>query len=168
MFDEKTEGQTYHADDATLAYIAKLEEELAAMKKAAVEPVAWLIPGTSIEGACAFINEEAARYCASTQFGGTVTPLYAATPDTERQLAEAHEKVLRVVRGEFTQICSYCGWEAPTGGASWEELQVHICSCKEHPVFRLNKQLAEAIAREEKLREAINEVFPQFKVIHLI
>lgn len=58
---------------------------------------------------------------------------------------ELEAKVLRVVRGNFAQICGYCGWESADGG--WEELQAHIKTCPNHPVTMLTQQLDE-LARE--------------------
>jgi len=52
-----------------------------------------------------------------------------------KELAAAREKVLRVVRAEFAQICSYCGWESADG--EWEELQDHIHNCQHHPIAKL-------------------------------
>lgn len=57
------------------------------------------------------------------------------------------DKVLRVARGNFAQICSYCGWESTDGG--WEELQNHIKICPEHPVSKLkaeNERLTTALS----------------------
>lgn len=63
----------------------------------------------------------------------------------------AEDKALRVVRGDFGQICSYCGWESAQDGASWEELQAHIHVCEKHPVsaFKQRAEQAEAKARED-------------------
>jgi predicted RNase H-like nuclease (RuvC/YqgF family) len=50
-------------------------------------------------------------------------------------------KLLDVVRGQFTQICSYCGEEMhqPNG---WNELQAHIKMCPKHPLTRARDQIA--------------------------
>jgi len=68
------------------------------------------------------------------------------------KIAKLEEQVLRVVRGEFSQICCYCGWEAPAGGASWDELQAHIHQCKEHPVYKLEERIRVADAEEPVAR----------------
>ncbi len=48
---------------------------------------------------------------------------------------------LRILRKEFTQICSYCGFEFPAEGAySWEDLQAHIHVCPHHPVGKLRAE----------------------------
>jgi hypothetical protein len=49
---------------------------------------------------------------------------------------------LRILRGNFGQICSYCGWETAASGGSWEDLQAHVKQCKAHPVFQLTEKLA--------------------------
>lgn len=55
------------------------------------------------------------------------------------------EKAMAVLRGEFTQCCSYCGFEAqPPNG--WEELQKHIEECPEHPLPKLRARLEAAEA----------------------
>ena len=50
------------------------------------------------------------------------------------RLDAAEARVLRVMRGEFGQICSFCGWEASAGGGAWEDLQAHIKVCPSHPL----------------------------------
>lgn len=40
----------------------------------------------------------------------------------------------RIVRGDFANICAYCGLEIPDGEASWENLQKHIHECLVHPL----------------------------------
>ena len=66
------------------------------------------------------------------------------------ELAAAREDKLRIVRGEFAQICSYCGWESADGG--WDELQAHIHNCEKHPVFLLTHELAAARKEIARLR----------------
>ena len=70
-------------------------------------------------------------------------PLHGAcAAEIERltvELADATDKMLRVLRGNITQICSYCGWEAKQPGATWEELQKHITMCEKHPLTRALK-----------------------------
>ena len=66
------------------------------------------------------------------------------------RVKELEEKLLDVVRGNFPQICSFCGFEAkPPNG--WAELQEHIHSCPVHPLAisraqnsRLKAELADA------------------------
>lgn len=60
-----------------------------------------------------------------------------AVHKTSEALAKEREKTLRIVRGEFGQFCSYCGWESSSEGASWGELQAHINNCTAHPLFAL-------------------------------
>jgi hypothetical protein len=73
------------------------------------------------------------------------------------ELVSEKEKNLRIVRGEFGQICSHCGWESPTEGASWEELQEHINTCEKHPLFALR---AERDALELELAAAREALEP--------
>lgn len=72
-----------------------------------------------------------------------VTQLEAANVEK----AKLQASNLRIVRGDFDQICSYCGWESKPGGASWKELQAHIQVCPVHPVAELRVQLAAANAK---------------------
>ena len=66
-----------------------------------------------------------------------------------RRAEEAEGRVLEVVRGEFTQICSYCGKECqPPNG--WEELQEHIKVCERHPLREAEREAA-------GLREAMED-----------
>lgn len=74
--------------------------------------------------------------------------------ELQEEFAQVTDQVLRVVRGEFAQICSYCGWEANRDGATWEELQAHIQECKEHPIFKLKEELARYKGHVELLRNA--------------
>lgn len=64
------------------------------------------------------------------------------------EIAELNSKLLRVVRGEFTQICSYCGWESTVGGnaepeAPWNALQDHIQCCVIHPIYELKAEITQ-------------------------
>ncbi len=52
----------------------------------------------------------------------------------ERELAAAKAQNLRIVRGTFGQICSYCGWESGQEGGQWDDLQSHIRACEQHPL----------------------------------
>lgn len=74
----------------------------------------------------------------------------------EAQLAAANDKVLRVVRGEFGQICSYCGWESVREGAQWDELQAHIKTCPQHPMREVERQLAAVTAERDAVTECLN------------
>jgi len=67
------------------------------------------------------------------------------------ELEAEREKVLRAVRGEFTQVCSYCGWEAPPP-SGWEKLEKHIQECPKHPLVKERekvKKLVEAVEIHE-------------------
>lgn len=68
----------------------------------------------------------------------------------QEQLRASNEQLLRVVRGDFGQICSYCGWEARPEGATWDELQAHIKVCPEHPLGKCTEQL-EAVTVDRDL-----------------
>jgi hypothetical protein len=88
-----------------------------------------------------------------------IARLEAEVQENER----LRDKVLRLVRGDIAQMCSYCGWETPAGGGqtykslplsafaeivifnernrdrkagggSWEDLQNHIKECPAHPL----------------------------------
>ena len=48
------------------------------------------------------------------------------------RIKELEDQVLRMIRGEFKQICCYCGWESKEG--QWEELQAHLKECTQHPL----------------------------------
>lgn len=67
----------------------------------------------------------------------------------EAKVKELEEKVLRIIRGEFKQICCYCGWESKEG--QWEELQAHLRECKQHPLCQALEHIKEL---EEREREA--------------
>lgn len=58
------------------------------------------------------------------------------------KLKKEKEKCLRIVRGEFKQICSYCGWETPPPNG-WEELQSHIRVCPKHPLVKAEERVKE-------------------------
>lgn len=78
----------------------------------------------------------------------------------EKERDEANDKALHVVRGQFKQICSYCGWESDEGG--WDDLQAHIKVCPEHPVSALSAQLATALKERDdeqgRWQEAIGDL----------
>jgi len=65
------------------------------------------------------------------------------------RIKELEEKIKEVVRGNFKQICSYCGWECPPSNG-WEELQEHIKVCEKHP-------LRQSEARVKELEKLNNE-----------
>lgn len=62
------------------------------------------------------------------------------------ELDEAHKKAMDMLHGNFTQCCSYCGWEAPPPNG-WEELQGHIKVCPQHPLRQAEAALDEARGR---------------------
>src|SRR6187402_496346 len=61
--------------------------------------------------------------------------------ELQAEVARLKAEVLRVVRGDFGQICSYCGWESDRKGAAWEELQEHINQCPVHPLTAMKAEL---------------------------
>lgn len=82
-------------------------------------------------------------------------PVLEKIEELENQLKEAREKNLRIIRGEFIQICSHCNFETKIGG--WDELQKHIQECKGHPVYKLTEKLKEAQAHIKFLTERLDE-----------
>lgn len=86
---------------------------------------------------------------------GRTTELESENAELRQQLEAERDKVLRVVRGDFAQICSYCGWEAPVEGAQWDELQAHIKECPHHPLTaERNARLEAQAALAETIRLA--------------
>jgi hypothetical protein len=74
----------------------------------------------------------------------------------EAEATEANDKALRVLRGQFTQICSYCGWEANREGAQWADLQSHIKQCDKHPLVKAeaeNKRLESEWSKAAQLND---------------
>jgi len=142
MFKDSPEGQTQYEPAAP----------------AGIDPVAWL-------------NKKLPHMAVLTKpddGGGWFPVVPAAT--VERLVQERDglkAQVLRVVRGEFTQICSYCGWEAPPEGAQWEELQAHIKICPTHPAAQLAAMTQERdfnaayFEAYHQLRVAVNAAYPQ-------
>lgn len=72
--------------------------------------------------------------------------------DLKDQIKELTEQNLRIVRREFTQICSYCGWESK--GEGWEELQAHLKVCNKHPLPRALNALTVAKQALLEIRHA--------------
>ena len=67
--------------------------------------------------------------------------------------AAVKAEATRIIKGNFTQICSYCGEEMlPPNG--WNELQAHIQICPQHPLKKANEQIAALTAERDRLREA--------------
>ena len=54
--------------------------------------------------------------------------------------AALEEERARIVRGEFTQICSYCGEEMKPP-SQWEKLQEHVQKCPKHPLTKANNKI---------------------------
>jgi hypothetical protein len=52
----------------------------------------------------------------------------------QAEIVRLQDQVFRAVRGDFGQICDYCGWESNRKGAAWKELQKHIRQCPAHPL----------------------------------
>jgi hypothetical protein len=103
-----------------------------------------------------------ADYCDPAQNNSMQTddvPVIA--PANRRDCPECAEKA-RIVRGQFAQICSACGYEVPAGESSWERLQEHVESCPKHP-------LGKALAENAELREAYDELrgFVRVVTLHL-
>ena len=71
-----------------------------------------------------------------------------AAKDKENEIALANERA-RIMRGDFNNICAYCGWEADDEHSTWEALQHHVLNCEEHPLFKANKRIAELEAKVE-------------------
>lgn len=68
----------------------------------------------------------------------------------DAEVAELRATNLRLIRGDFNQICSHCAWEA-AAPATWEQLQAHIQECPSHPIATLKREVA---ALQTKLTEA--------------
>ena len=65
------------------------------------------------------------------------------------ELGKAREDIVKVVRGELTHICSYCGDNVDF--ETFEALREHIHKCSKHP-------LGKAEAENKRLREALGEM----------
>ena len=60
----------------------------------------------------------------------------------QKRIKELEEQVLRMIRGDFKQICSYCGWESKMG--DWEALENHVREeCFSHPLRQANARIRE-------------------------
>ena len=81
--------------------------------------------------------------------------LRSAIGELSQENESMKAQVIKVVRGQFSQICSYCGWEALASGASWDELQVHIKVCPKHP---LTKAIAENANLQQENQILIEEL----------
>jgi len=67
------------------------------------------------------------------------------------RIKELEEQVLRMIRGDFKQICSYCGWESKMG--DWKALENHVREeCFSHPLRQANARIREL---EEGIKELI-------------
>jgi len=81
--------------------------------------------------------------------------------------AAVKAEATRIIKGNFTQICSYCGEEMlPPNG--WNELQAHIQICPQHPLKKANEQiaaLAEKDARIKELEGALEKELPHIGII---
>jgi hypothetical protein len=71
------------------------------------------------------------------------------------RLSEVEAMKLEIVRGNFGQICSYCG---DNKERSWGELQEHIRVCPKHPLATALRQLA-VVERERAVwtQHAVDE-----------
>ena len=76
------------------------------------------------------------------------TEYFVKADEAEAALAEERA---RVVRGEFMQICSYCGFETKKG--EWEELQEHIKICDKHPLPKAKARINELEEENRCLKE---------------
>ena len=70
------------------------------------------------------------------------------------KLAHMYEKAevekLEIVRGNFGQICSYCG---DNKERSWDELQEHIRVCPKHPLAEALRQLSEVEREMDRYKD---------------
>jgi hypothetical protein len=62
------------------------------------------------------------------------------------------DREMEIVRGNFGQICSYCG---DNKERSWGELQEHIRVCPKHPLAAALRQLSE-VERERDILKKCN------------
>lgn len=82
------------------------------------------------------------------------------------KLAETEDRLMRVLRGQFAQICSYCGLEIPAGESSWETLQAHIRGCAHHPLPKAEARVAELEAPGPFTREEVLHRADVLDVVH--
>lgn len=91
--------------------------------------------------------------CLTDETGNLQIEIYSL----RQQLEEVREEKLKIIRGEFGQICSYCG-EGNDDGLSWEELQEHIRACEKHPLYQANKKLQEQTKGIEDATKCIDNL----------
>jgi hypothetical protein len=96
--------------------------------------------------------ESDARYVWPKRFN----TLLALLRERDEEIARLGEQNAKIIRGEFTQICSYCGTfeAAPPNG--WKELQTHVQECQAHPLFQARQEIA-------RLREALKPIEEVYK-----
>lgn len=73
------------------------------------------------------------------------------------QLEEKDEELLKVVRRNFGQICSYCG-KGNDDDMTWDELQDHINNCKNHPLYQQRKRAEQAEAQLARCVEKLEDL----------
>jgi SMC interacting uncharacterized protein involved in chromosome segregation len=69
--------------------------------------------------------------------------------ELKERIKELEDKILRMIRGDFNQICSYCGWESKVG--EWEELQTHLKECPSHPLREAEIKIKELEKQKDGL-----------------
>jgi hypothetical protein len=99
----------------------------------------------------------------------TITPAelnaYTAAAISEATKGKDEELIaekIRLARGDYGQICGYCGWETKPAGATWEELQDHIANCPEHPLHKAKEQFAATerkLAEQQAVLQLVNKAF---------
>ena len=75
------------------------------------------------------------------------------------RVEELEDRILRMVRGEFKQICSYCGWESMEG--QWEELKNHLKECPKHPLRKAEIKVKQCFGRRGASRFEVAIEAPQ-------
>lgn len=80
----------------------------------------------------------------------------------QKECEELREVNLKLLRSEFPQMCSSCGWIAPQGNRAWSELQAHVRVCPKHVMReveqerdQLRAEVAELKAERDELRAEI-------------
>ena len=105
-------------------------------------PFVYRIVAQSFREAIAELNHQLAL---------TREDLIERLESSDYEVNRLQEQNLRILRGEFTQICSYCGFEFPAEGEySWEDLQAHILVCPHHPVGKLTTALEQSQSDHDK------------------